>query len=174
MTDRKPSGATALNLDDVEEFTRIVGLNLNSEQTADLQELLYRYSASGRWRWPTWTMHHPSPDLLAARALIGLFVLDEDIIWSVPQQAELTRTFHRLVANVGQSGSQTVKVRHANGEQSIERLDTGTRLRLMHSGLRGYSGDLLIVEGSERLTREQRDDLLPTMAARPNPQLIYA
>lgn len=67
-------------------------------------------------------------------------------------------------------------VRTANGEESIE-LHNGRRVRFLArtsgSG-RGFTGDLVVFDEAYRLLGEQMAALLPTLGARPNPQLYYA
>lgn len=67
-------------------------------------------------------------------------------------------------------------IRTANGEESIE-LYGGRRLRFLSrtagSG-RGFSGDCIILDEAYKLNGEQMAALMPTLSARPDPQLIYA
>jgi hypothetical protein len=55
-------------------------------------------------------------------------------------------------------------------------LTTGQRVRFLarskNSG-RGFSGDCNILDESQNLAEESVDALMPTMSARPNPQLLY-
>lgn len=165
---------------DIDEFTRLAGLDLNAAQTADLREMLHLHPESGKWRWPTWTVAAPqqSAELIAARALLGLLILDENVLWTAQGRPALTDAFQRLVHTVNQlDAADTVKISRANGEERIERLDTGKRIQFIctyrpGSG-RGYSCDLLIV-GQGSITEQVRRDLMPTMATRPNPQILYA
>lgn len=164
-----------LNTIDIDEFTRLAGLDLNAEQTADLREMLHLHP-SGKWRWPEWTVTNPS-QAVAARALIGLLFLDENVLWTAPTRPVLRDAFQWLVHAVSQlDAADTVKVRRANGEECIERLDTGKRIQFVCTrypgSARGCSCDLLVVgEGSN--TDQVRRDLMPTMATRPNPQIVY-
>lgn len=171
---------------DIDEFTRMVGLNLTDGQTSDLKEMLHRHPESGRWRWPTWTVRNRQwEDLVVARVLIGLLLLDENVLWTAPLRLPLRDAFRRAALAISHLGTPTdtpnhfdlggliVKIRHANGEERIERLDTGKRVqfactRYVGSG-RGYVADLLILDDTGR-----RNDLLPTVASRPNPQIIYS
>lgn len=175
---------------DIDEFTRAAGLDLNAEQIADLREMLHLHSGSGKWRWPTWLVTNPtqSAELVAARALIGLLVLDENVLWTAPLQLTLRNAFQRLVRNVSQLATPdgpnqfdldgaTIKVRRTNGDERIERLDTGNWLRFAccrYGAARGYAADLLIVDDARKLTDAQRDGLMPTVCSRPNPQIVYA
>jgi hypothetical protein len=71
---------------------------------------------------------------------------------------------------------QVRTIRTANGEESVE-LENGRRCRFLArtsgSG-RGFTGDLMILDEAYRLAGEQMAALLPTLGARPNPQVYYA
>lgn len=166
-----------LSTPDLDEFVRMAHLDLTEAQTADLLEMLHLQS-TGKWRWPTWTVTDPRSDAsVIARALIGLLILDENVLWTAPRRPVLKDAFERLVHAVNQLGAaDTVKVRRANGEERIERLDTGKRIQFICTHLpgsgRGYSCDLLVV-GQGSKYNQVDCDLMPTMAARSNPQIVY-
>jgi hypothetical protein len=71
---------------------------------------------------------------------------------------------------------QVKSIRTANGEESVE-LHNGRRVRFLArtsgSG-RGFTGDLVLLDEAYKLNQEQMAALLPTMGARPNPQIWYA
>jgi Phage terminase-like protein, large subunit len=126
--------------------------------------------------------------ILEARALAGLFLFGEELImWSAHEYKTAMEGFRRVLAVLRRLGTRLsdtlydvdgvpVKVINTNGEESLERLDTGQRLRFIArskgSG-RGFSGDVNIIDEAFALTREQQEALMPTMSARPNPQIIY-
>jgi phage terminase large subunit-like protein len=66
-------------------------------------------------------------------------------------------------------------IRTAAGAEAIE-LHSGARLRFVTrsggSG-RGFSADLVVIDEAYNLTAESMAAVLPTMAARPNPQIWY-
>lgn len=123
-----------------------------------------------------------------ARVLAGMFVLGERLIlWSAHEYKtamEAFRRVHSLLRALGVQASQNlimigdipVKVTNTNGEESFERLDTGQRIKFLArtkgSG-RGFSGDCNILDESFALTLQQQAALMPTLSARPNPQIVY-
>lgn len=127
--------------------------------------------------------------ILEARALAGLFLVGEELImWSAHEYKTAMEAFRRilwLLGNLGEKVSDNlydvdgipVKVNNTNGEEGLERLDTGARLKFIArskgSG-RGFSGDLNILDEAFALLLAQQAALMPTMSARPNPQLVYA
>ena len=164
-----------LSTPDLDDFVRLAHLDLTEAQTADLLEMLHLQS-TGKWRWPEWTATQSDAPVVA-RALIGLLLLDENVLWTAQSRPVLRDAFQRLVHSVNQFADANVKIRRANGEERIERLATGKRIQFIctyrpGSG-RGYSCDLLIV-GQGSITEQVRRDLMPTMATRPNPQILYA
>jgi phage terminase large subunit-like protein len=126
--------------------------------------------------------------ILEIRALAGLFLLGEQLImWSAHEYKTAMEAFRRVLALLRRLGTKVsenlydvdgilVKVINTNGEESLERLDTGQRLRFIArskgSG-RGFSGDVNIIDEAFAYTNFQHEALLPTVSARPNPQFIY-
>lgn len=127
--------------------------------------------------------------LFMARALAGLFLLDEKVIlWSAHEFKTAMRAFRdlrRFIRALGEARSDTlvvvdgipVKINNGNGEEGFERLDTGQELKMVArskgSG-RGFSTDLMIVDEAFAYTEIHQDALMPTLTARPNPQICYA
>ena len=67
-------------------------------------------------------------------------------------------------------------VRQAGGEEAIE-FTNGARIRFLNRSTqsgRGFSIDLVILDEAHTVTAEQMAALLPTLSARPDPQVIYA
>ncbi len=171
-------------------LARAAGIDLDKRQISDLRELMYIRATTGTWRWSEWSVLDPRHDerLVDARVLAGFLLLDERVLWSADTHALAAHAFRRLEAllvklgrpgdgrTIDVSGVQ-VKVRRANGEEQFERLDTGARIQFIsrrHAGAgRGLSVDLHVVDQNYRYTADQHERLLPTMATRPNPQIIY-
>lgn len=126
--------------------------------------------------------------ILEARALTGFLVLGERLImWSAHEYKTAMEAFRRcrgLLLELGEEISPNlidvdgvmIKVNNTNGEESFERLDTRTRIKFIArskgSG-RGFSGDVNIIDETFAYTPVMHDALMPTMNARPNPQIIY-
>lgn len=126
--------------------------------------------------------------ILEGRALGGFFLFEEELImWSAHEYKTAMEAFRRLrtlMLTLGEAVSDVlievdgilVKVSNTNGEESFERLDTEQRIKFVArskgSG-RGFSGDVVIIDETFAYTADQHSALLPTMNARPNPQIIY-
>jgi phage terminase large subunit-like protein len=117
--------------------------------------------------------------ILEARELAGLFLFGERLILhSAHEFKTATEAFRRvlsLVENTDDLRKKVKKVQIGHGDEGIE-LRNGARLRFVARSTgsgRGFSGDLVILDEAYALTAKQVEALLPTMSARPNPQLWY-
>jgi phage terminase large subunit-like protein len=121
--------------------------------------------------------------VLEALELAALFLPDPDappplILHSAHEfktSAEHFRRMRDLIDGSPQFRSKVRIVRTAAGSESIE-LHSGARLRFVTrtggSG-RGFSADLIVIDEAYNLTAEAMAAVLPTMSARPNPQVWY-
>lgn len=126
---------------------------------------------------------------LLACALAGFLILGErTILWSaheVKTSMRAWRDLRRLLRTLGREVNDNlieidgipIKVSAANGSEGFERLDTGQEIKVVArskgSG-RGFSTDRMIVDEAFAYTEEHQDALMPTLTARPNPQICYA
>jgi phage terminase large subunit-like protein len=119
-------------------------------------------------------------EILLARQLAGLFLLGEQLIMHSAHEyktaAEAFLRIKNVIENSDELRKACKKPRTSHGEEGIELLN-GNRLRFVArskgSG-RGFSGDCVILDEAYELGPEQMAAMLPTLSARPNPQLWYA
>jgi hypothetical protein len=118
--------------------------------------------------------------VLEARELAGLFLFGEKLILHSAHEfktaAEAFRRVLSLVQNTPDLDKLVKQVRTSHGDEGIE-LKTGARLRFVARSTgsgRGFSGDVVILDEAYNLPASAMGALLPTMAARPNPQVWYA
>ncbi len=121
--------------------------------------------------------------VLEALELAALFLADDAappplILHSAHEfktSAEHFRRMRDLVERNDSLASQVRIIRTAAGAESIE-LHSGARLRFVTrtggSG-RGFSADLIVIDEAYNLTAESMAAVLPTLSARPNPQVWY-
>lgn len=184
------SAADAL-IESAEEFTRLAGLDLDARQQAELRDVLRVRHKTGTWRWSRWSVRHPGHDteLVAARVLLGFLVLGENVVWTAKRRVALLDPFRLLCTSVGRLGTPAggltqfdvdgipVRVKRANGDEQLERLDTGARIQFICrsylGALRGASVDLAVVDEAHAYPPGQLEELLPVLACRPNPQIVY-
>lgn len=115
--------------------------------------------------------------IIEALELAWLFLFGEQLILhSAHEYKTAQEAFLRikgLIQNTPDFDRLVNRYWQANGEQGIE-LIGGRRLRFVarsNTSGRGFSGDKNVLDEGQELTVEQMAALLPTMSARPNPQL---
>lgn len=162
------------------ELAELAGLHLDEWQAWVLEHALSEQS-DGRWSAFEVVVIVPRQNgkgsILEARQLTGLFLLGERL--QVHTAHEFKTCFEHflrvvtLVESTPDLDRQVLRIRRGAGEQSIE-LHNGARLRfLARSGSsgRGLSGDVAYLDEAFDLTPAMMGALLPTLSARPNPQL---
>lgn len=118
-------------------------------------------------------------EIFVARELAGLYLFDDELqLFTCHEFKTAAEGFRRTLSFI--EGSHDLsrlvrKVRTSHGEEGVE-LMNGNRLRFLArtsgSG-RGFSCDTLYLNEAFQLGSENVGALMPTMSARPNPQIIY-
>ncbi|MGZ4621469.1 MAG: hypothetical protein ACXVGF_04730 [Blastococcus sp.] len=119
-------------------------------------------------------------EILLARQLAGLFLLGEQLIMHSAHEYKTAAEAFGRIKQVIESNDELRRAckrpRTSHGEEGIELLN-GNRLRFVArskgSG-RGFSADCVILDEAYELGPEQMAAMLPTLSARPNPQIWYA
>ena len=168
---------------DVIELCSSYGLDLDDWQGYVLRGALGEDEA-GKWAASRVGLSVPRQSgktaLFEARELAGLCLFgDKLIIHSahlVPTALEAFRRMKAYFDNWDDLRKKVYKIREANGEQAIELLN-GQRLRFMarqNGQGRGFSCDTLMLDEAQELSEDTWSDILPSMAARANPQAWIA
>lgn len=122
-------------------------------------------------------------EAIVARMLAGLFLLDEEeIIYSSHRADTSMKIFQRFVKLLRSSPdirrqieAKKVKVNNTHGQESVM-LPTGQvvgfRTRAQEGG-RGFSADCVIFDEAFEISDDLHAAVLPTILARPNPQVWY-
>lgn len=117
--------------------------------------------------------------LLEARELAGLFILGERLIIHSAHQFDTSKeAFGRILQLIEGSDDlrkHVQKISNSHGEEGIK-MRNGQRLRFRtrtKGGGRGFTGDCLILDEAMYLAAQQISALMPTLSARPNPQIWY-
>lgn len=106
-----------------------------------------------------------------------LFGSDQLIVWSAHRTKTADEAFldlDALCANIDAIRNRVLKVSYQNGEQFIA-FRNGSRILFMARSTasgRGLSGDRVILDEALFLTPAMMGALMPTLSARPNPQLL--
>lgn len=162
------------------ELARSVGVNPFPWQEWVLEKGLQETDA-GRWASFQNTLVVPrqngKDEVFLILGLGWLFLTGERLIGhSAHEYKTAMEAFRRLVGVIENSDDLRRKVKkviNTNGEEGIELL-TGQRMRFLARSKgagRGFSFDKMIWNEAYALTAPQVDAVLPTMSARPNPQL---
>ncbi len=117
--------------------------------------------------------------ILEARELAGLFLLGERLLIHSAHQFDTSlEAFRRLLNLIEETPDfdrRVKRISRSHGEEGIE-LKNGQRIRFRtrtKGGGRGFSCDCLILDEAMVLTEAAHGALLPTLSARPNPQVWY-
>lgn len=118
--------------------------------------------------------------VIEARELAGLFLLGERLIVHSAHQFDTSlEAFRRLlywIENFDWLSAQVKRTPKAHGEEGIE-LKDGRRVRFRtrtKGGGRGFTSDCLVLDEAMILPESAHGALLPTLSARPDPQVWYA
>src|SRR5262245_558700 len=163
------------------ELAASAGLVLDEWQSFVLKHALGR--RDGRWAafevGVNVARQNGKDGLLEARELAGLFLIKERLqIFSAHQFDTSLEGFLRLEALIDGSDElrrQVKRVTRSHGEEGITLLD-GCRIRYRtrtKGGGRGFSCDCLYLNESMDLALMAHGALLPTLSARPDPQVWY-
>lgn len=114
--------------------------------------------------------------ILEARELVGALLLGEKLIVHSAHEFKTAKEAMRRLEMLLAEAGEPYRANRSHGEESIEFKSTGARVmfqtRTKAAG-RGLSGDLVILDEAMILSSDAVGALLPTMSARPNPQLWY-
>jgi phage terminase large subunit-like protein len=168
------------------EFAATAGLHLDPWQRLVLTDALAQ-RPDGRWAAREACLICPRQQgkgsVLEALELFSLFMPEPGgppplVLHSAHEYKTADEHFRRmrdLIDGSDRLRKQVRIVRTASGAQAIE-LVTGARLRFVTrtsgSG-RGFSADLVVMDEAYNLSDESMAAVLPTLAARPNPQIWY-
>lgn len=177
-----PAGAVNSDGPDACRLAESAGVFLDDWQALCMDTMLAR-RADGSWAASEWanivSRQNGKGEVILVRQIAGLFLLEEDLILSSAHEFRTANeAFLRIVGvieNTPHLKAEVRSIRYANGEQGVE-LRSGQRLKFVartRGGGRGMSADCVILDEAYNLGDDQMAALLPTLSARPNPQVIY-
>lgn len=177
------------------ELARHAGLNLDP-----WQQHVLRYACAERadGTWAAFEVavivarQNGKGSILEARQLAGLFLFDERLALHSSHEFKTTieafRRIRDLIMSTPDLKARVKKCTTSHGDEGIElhapKCRTmsvrcgcdGNRLRFVARSTgsgRGFSGDTIYLDEAYNLSAESKAALMPTMSARPNPQLWY-
>jgi hypothetical protein len=169
------AGAEAIDL------AASVGLDLDPWQRLVLDHSL-REQPNGKWSafevGLVVSRQNGKGSILEARELAGLILFGEQLIIHSAHEfntaMEAMRRLEFLIENSDES-HKVKRISRSHGDEGIE-LKNGSRIRFKtrtKAGGRGLSGDLVILDEAMILSHQSIRALMPTLSARPNPQIWY-
>lgn len=164
------------------DLAESVGMFLDGEQRLALEAILAE-KAGGKWAGFEACIiaarQNLKTYLFEALVLADLFLFGSDlVIWTAhlfPTTMEAFRDLKHILESNDHLRRRVRKISEANGEESFE-LVSGQRILFRarsKSGGRGLTGDRVILDEAFALGPSEMGSLLPTLSARPNPQVIY-
>jgi hypothetical protein len=177
---RHAPSVRANSWEDVSDLSASFGLVLDEWQENVFQAALGERS-DGRWAARTVGLSTPRQNgksqLIVARALAGILLFDEQlIICSAHQQDTAREVFTRLVDLLEDNPTLNARVDSYGKALNREyiRFKSGQVIRFKArsaGGGRGFSADCLLLDEAQILSAQAWAAILPTMSARPNPQV---
>src|SRR5262245_20599229 len=173
--------------DEAAELMRVVaGIELDEAQRLVLEGGLGMRKRRGKLRWSAFEVaviegrQNGKNVILEARELAGLLLFEDRLILHTAHQyktsQEAFRQIDEIVAGSPLVRRELARVTRTNGEEAFE-FKNGGRLRFLarsKASGRGFTADCLILDEAFKLGAEEMAALLPTMSARPNPQIWSA
>lgn len=164
------------------DLARFAGLDLDPWQAFVLEHSLAE-RPDGKWAafevGCVVSRQNGKGSIEEARELAGLFLLSERLLIHSAHQFDTSlEAFRRLlflIEDTPEFSRRVKRVSRAHGEEGIE-LMSGQRIRFRtrtKGGGRGFTGDCLILDEAMILPETAHGALLPTLSARPNPQVWY-
>ena len=168
--------------DEAVALAKEAGLKLDEWQAYVLRQSMVR-RRNGTWAYfevgVSVARQNGKDGILEGRELAGLFVLEESLqIHSTHQFDTSLEHFGRLLWLVEETSDLNAKVKRvarSHGEEGIQ-LKTGPRIRFRtrtKGGGRGFSCDCLYLNEAMVISEPMHGALLPTLSARPSPQVWY-
>lgn len=169
--------------EDVADLAASLGMPLDDWQESALEASMGERS-DGRWASKFIGMSAPRQNgksqLIVARALAGVLLFGEKLIIVSAHETDTAReVWTRLIDVIEDNPTLEGRVTARMNAINRESLTFGVGLDKQviklkargHSGSRGFSSDCLLLDEAQILGKQAWGSILPTMSARPNPQM---
>jgi len=178
---------------EVVELAALAGLYLDPwqawfiEQSCAVKDETFFNETSGEWqrKWAAFEVglmvsrQNGKGSILEARELAGLFLLGERTVVHSAHQFDTSKEHFlrmcQLLEGVPDFDREIDKITRSHGDEGIT-LKSGQRLRFRtrtKGGGRGWSPDFIALDEAMYLGPDQIKALMPSLSARPNPQIWY-
>jgi hypothetical protein len=167
------------------EVAELAGIELDPEQKLALDAIL-SIDPVGAWSTLEAALIEPRQNgktrLFQVVALYDLFVAPRDlvrlVVWTAhlfDTSQEAFRDLDEILSGTPYFARKVARVSKAHGKEAFE-LKDGRRIRFRarsETGGRGLTGDRVVLDEAFALKAGELGSLLPTLSARPNPQVLY-
>jgi hypothetical protein len=167
---------------EVADLARLAGFGPDPEQELALDDL-FALDANGRAAAFEFAVICARQNLktgLFKQATLGwLFITDQRlVVWSAHEfstSQEAFRDMTELIEGCPQLSRRVRRIYRGNGEESIELVDNRRLIFKARTkgGGRGLTGDKVVLDEAFALQPIHMGALLPTLTARPDPQVVY-
>lgn len=170
---------------EVVDLAALAGLHLDPWQADILGDLCAESPARpGRWNTLENATIVPRQNgkggFLEAYVLGCLFLFDDPLVMFSAHRFDTAREMFirikELITGCNDLSRRVRRVSEAHGKEGID-LVTGQRIKFharSEKASRGFSGDKTILDEAFKLDAAMMGAIMPTMSARPNPQIVYA
>lgn len=176
-----PAGDTSLG-DQAIELAAFAGLELDPWQE-DCVRAILSVKPDGLWSAPVAGFCLPRQNgkggVIEAVELAGLWLIDSDElqIHTAHLFATAREAWRRIVGLIEGNDElrEDARIIRSHGEEGVE-LRNGKRLLFKARGSgsgRGFSGDRVFIDEAMIVKEAMVGDMMPTLSARPNPQVVY-
>lgn len=164
---------------DAARLLKVGGLILDPWQASELND--WMAVRDGEWASKTCGGSVPRQNgktgLLEGRALAGMIMYNEQVLYTAHLQKTSTETFEELrsLFEHPKMRKYVKDVKTALGREQII-LKNGARIKFLartRNGGRGQHGDLLIFDEAQELDASSQASFIPAISASKNPQVIY-
>jgi hypothetical protein len=168
------------------ELAALAGLHADPWQAAIVRDMLGERE-DGLWAAYEVGIEVPRQNgkggILEIRELTGIFLLGELLVIHSAHRFDTSlEAFMRMLALVESCPDfdrRVLRVSRSHGEEGIDFRIDGRLARIRYrtrakGGGRGLTGDLLVLDEAMNIPEGMHGDLLPTLSARPNAQVVYA
>lgn len=180
---RVAPSARANSWEDVADLVATLGMPLDEWQEQALEASMGERS-DGKWASKFVGLSVPRQNgksqLIVARALAGMLLFDEKMIIISAHETDTAREiWKRLIDVIEDNPNLEARVTGRMDAINREYLSFGKGLDKQtiklkarrQSGARGFSADCLLLDEAQILGKQQWGSIVPTMSARPNPQM---
>lgn len=180
-----PPGRKGSYLDEVGEIAEMIGRPLDASQRVAV-DAINSYGPAGKWHTLESAVCMPRQNgktggIILPTVITDLLLWPDDtdrVAWTAHRMKTSRETFEdvkRLIDTSAEFSRRVRRISETNGEESVQFVN-GSQLDFIAraaGGGRGLGGRTVVIDEALYFTSSAAGDLLPILAARPNPRVLY-